>query len=358
MAVPLPTGTRWVADVPDGSTTQAGLPTGTRGRLPGRMYIPPPIAASTAEGTLSATAIPSTTAAFTAEGLLTGTQAPALAAEFVGTGMFVVPTDRLRADGTALGVFQASAAPVTTAQFSASGLLSAIQAAAPAAAFSASGELLIPTSVAIAPLSAAGELQATAVPAALAQFSASATLTGSMLPTAAATFTAAGTLSGPIVASTAAPFTGAGTLSATAITLNPSGMNKNGSYTMSTSYTEVPSWTADTATYPGSSLSGNGLVVQGTTTNAVITAQIAVQLPGNSQKQNVDIQIYRNGSTLLGTVPASPVACPVSTTTNVTGSLSNVSLNAGDVITIRTRKTNSFSATVVATNTWVRITPP
>lgn len=138
----------------------------------------------------------------------------------------------------------------------------------------------------------------------------------------------------------------------------PSGMNKSGSYTMTTSYAEVPSWTADTGTYPGSSLSGNGLVVQSTISNATVTAQIAVQLPGNSQTQNVDIQFYKNGSSLLGTAPASPVACPVSATTNVLGSLTNVSLAQGDVITIRTKKSNSFAATVVATNSWVRITAP
>lgn len=357
MAVPLPTGTRWVADLPDGSTTQAGLPTGTRGRLPGRMYIPPPIAASTAEGILTALASPSTIAAFTATGDLAGTQAPAPVAAFAGEGVYAIPTDRLDADGVATGELAATAAPVTYAAFSATGALSGIQAPAPTADFTATGEMVIPTSAAIAPLTGEGSLGATAVPTALAQFTASTSTTVTNYPAATAAFTGAGSLTAPLVASSTAPFTGAGTLGATAMTFTPSGMNKSGSYTMTTSYAEVTTWTADTGTYPGSSLSGNGLVAQGSTSNATVTAQIAVQLPGNSQTQNVDIQFYKNGS-LIGTAPASPVACPVSTTTNVLGTLTGVSLAQGDVITIRTKKTNSFSATVVATNTWVRLLPP
>ncbi|MEV6219814.1 hypothetical protein [Nocardia sp. NPDC051833] len=357
MAVPLPTGTRWVADLPDGGTTTAGLPGGTRAMLPGRMYVPPPIAASTAEGILTALASPTTTAAFTSTGTLTGVQAPASTAAFAGEGVYAIPTDRLDADGVATGELAAAAAPVTYAAFSASGGLSGLQAPAPAAVFSATGEMVIPTSAAVAPLTAEGHLAATAVPTALAQFSASTDLTVTNYPAATAPFTGAGTLSAPLVASSTAPFSGAGTLGATASSFKSSGMNKSGSYTMTTSYAEVPTWTADTGTYPGSSLSGNGLVVQVAGTGN-LSAQIAVQLPGNSQTQNVDIQFYKNGTTLLGTAPASPVACTVNTTTNVLGTLTGVTLAQGDVITIRTKKTNSFSATVVATNTWVRILAP
>ncbi len=357
MAVPLPTGTRWVADLPDGGTTTARLPGGTRAMLPGRMYIPPPIAASTAEGILTALASPTTTAAFTATGVLDGIQAPAPAAVFAGTGTYAIPTDRLDADAAATGELQAAAAPVTYAAFSATGVLAGDQAPATAAVFSATGEMVIPTSAAVAPLSAEGQLSATAIPTALAQFTASADLAVTNYPASAATFTAAGALATPLVASSTAPFTGAGTLGATASSFKSSGMTKSGSYTMTTSYAEVPTWTADTGTYPGSSLSGNGLVVQVAGTGN-LSAQIAVQLPGNSQTQNVDIQFYKNGTTLLGTAPASPVACPVNATTNVLGTLTGITLAQGDVITIRTRKTNSFSATVVATNTWVRILAP
>lgn len=355
MAVPLPTGTRWVADVPDGSTTQAGLPTGTRGRLPGRMYIPPPIAASTAEGTLTVLASPAATAAFTATGTLAGTQAPALAAEFAGEGVYAIPTDRLQAEAGAAGELQAAAAPVTYAAFSASGALSGIQAAAPTADFTATGEMVIPTSAAIAPLTGEGSLGATAVPTALAQFSASTSMTVTNYPAASASFTGAGSLAAPLVASTTAPFTGAGTLSAVAVTFTPSGMNKSGTYNPGTTYAEVPGWTADTATYPGSSLSGNGLIVQGNISNGTISGQLSCQVPSNSTTHSVDMQFYKNGTTLLGTT--TPVSCPAGVTTVVTGSLTNVNLVAGDIITVRTKKSNAFGLTVT-TASWVRLLPP
>ena len=301
----LPSRPRSRTSLPGGATTSAALPRGTRAVLPpGSLYEPPPLAHFSGVGTLSAVAIPCTTAVFTGSGGLAAIAAPVATAGFAGEGTFSVPTNDTNADFAGAGTLTATAIPCATAVFTGAGILSA-----------------------------------------------------GVVATATAPFSGSGTLTGPAVPSATAAFTSAGTLSATAVVFTPSGMNKNGSYTMTTSYAEVPAWTADTATYPGSTLSGNGLVAQATISNATVTAQIAVQLPGNSQTQNVDIQFYRNGS-LIGTAPASPVACPVNATTNVLGTLTGVSLTAGDVITIRTKKTNSFSATVVATNTWVRLLPP
>ncbi|TDP29744.1 hypothetical protein [Nocardia ignorata] len=356
MRAPLPTGTRWVAALPDGGTTQAALPTGTRARLPGRFYIPPPIAASTAEGTLTAQAAPVTTAAFTATGSLTGTQAPAPAADFVGVGTFQVPTDRLLADGTATGLFEATAAPVTLAQFTAEGLLEGIQVAAPAAAFTAEGEMVIPTSAAIAPLSTEGHLEATAAPVTLAQFTATADLLGATYGSTAAQFSAAGSAAAPLVASTTAPFTSTGTLGAAAVTFQPSGMNKSAGTTIGTSYAVVPNWTAETATYPGSTLSGHGLVVIGSTANGRVEVSLVVANGSFSQVATVTLRFHLNGNatpfhTSAGTnVPANGSA---TVTTFVTG----VTLAGGDVITVQAISTAATNARTINSG-WLRITQP
>ncbi|MEU4709529.1 hypothetical protein AB0G00_24195 [Nocardia salmonicida] len=134
----------------------------------------------------------------------------------------------------------------------------------------------------------------------------------------------------------------------------PSGMTKSGSYTATTSYAVVPTWVADTGGFPGSTVSSNGLVVQNTVGNAVLSVQLSCNVPIGQQTQSVDVQFYR-GATLVGTT--TPVSCPVNATTLVTGSVSGVAVTAGDIITVRTKKSNAFGMTVTAAS-WVRITVP
>ncbi|WP_043654304.1 hypothetical protein [Nocardia thailandica] len=351
MAAPLPTGTRWVAALPDGGTTQAGLPTGTRAHLPDRFYIPPPLAAAVAEGTLTVVAIPAALAGFSATGGLTAVQVPAPGAPFAGTGTFRIPTDRLTAEAGAVGALAAAAAPVTTAQFSAAGLLSAIQAAAPTAQFTGEGTLLIPTNQGVAPFAGTGDLSAAAVPTALAQFSATGLLTGIQKPAAGAPFTAAGSLTGAVVARTTAPFSATGTLAAAAQTFMPSGMTKNGTATTSTTYTVVPSWTADTTGYPGSTVSGNALVVNGSKTGATITVQLT--WTAGAGGNDIRVRIMKNG-VQVGAESGSDTTSPTnhSVTTDVV---------TGDLITVERKGFGTWDGTYAATiqagaTTYVRVT--
>ncbi|MFE7717469.1 hypothetical protein ACFU44_00280 [Nocardia rhizosphaerihabitans] len=139
----------------------------------------------------------------------------------------------------------------------------------------------------------------------------------------------------------------------------PSGMNKNGTSFQLTSgsgvYQEVAGWVADTAGYPGSTISGNGVVVQAAATNATVSVSLAYRVPSNATTHTADVQVYR-GATLIGTTTPA-VSCPPGATTTVAGSITGVTLSAGDVITVRTKRTNAFSA-FVDPGSWCRVTVP
>ncbi|MFD3594254.1 hypothetical protein ACFWU5_16120 [Nocardia sp. NPDC058640] len=354
MSAPLPTGTRWVAATPGTSTSTSALPTGTRARLPSRMYVPPPIAASTAEGTLTATVVLATTAPFTTTGTVTATSAPALAAVFTTEGVFVVPTDRVDANSSATGLLGATATPSTTAPFTAVGTPSGAQAAALSAPFSAEGALLIPTSQAVAPQATEGTLTASSAPAALAEFTATAGLSTSTRGTTTAPFTASANLSGTTTSSTTAPFTAAGALGAVAVNFLPSGMNKSGSaQALATSYALIQNWTADTGAYPGSTVTTHGVVVQGGKTGATVASTVSVQNQ-NVVSQSVTLRLKVNGGTVL--VTGTPTAISAGATGNVSVS-TTADVVAGDIITLEAIKTGSGGMQLLTgSGSWVRVT--
>ncbi|MGX1809753.1 hypothetical protein ACWIGI_28870 [Nocardia sp. NPDC055321] len=220
----LPRGTRWTAKAPGRSITSTGLPRGTRLVVPSRMlYTPPPLAAFTSVGTLAAAG------------------APAVAAAFAGSG-----------------TLSATAVPVATAAFSGAGALLAISEWRAAAGFTGAGAL-----------AATGSPQATGV------YSGAGTLTATAYPVATAAFTGAGTVAATGYPQATAAFSGAGTLAATAATFTRSGMNRNGNYTVPTSNAVVPSWTADPGR-AGSTVSGNGVVANGTKPGAELLARLNV----------------------------------------------------------------------------------
>lgn len=338
MSAPLPTGTRWVAATPGTTTTIGALPTGTRARLPSGMYVPPPIAASTAEGILIASAIPSTTAAFTTTGALEAGSAPTLAAVFTAEGVFVFPTDRLDALSSTTGTLGATAVPTALAQFTATGSLSGVQAAAPTAEFTAVGELLIPTSQATGLLEGEGQLAATAVPTALAEFTATAGLTTTTYGSSVAAFTAAGTTSAPLVASAGAPFSGAGTLGAVAVSFAPSGMTKNGSvaWTTGTAWVTIQNWTANTGTYPGSSVDGSHrLVVQGSKTGATISGQAAYTGGGFARTHSIRV-VDQTGAVIATGAP--------NTNTSGNCTVTATGVNLSGITALELQMSGDFSA--------------
>lgn len=127
----------------------------------------------------------------------------------------------------------------------------------------------------------------------------------------------------------------------------PSGMTKSGSYGFSGSYTTITSWTADTSNYPGSVVSGNGVVAQGSKSGATLTANIPF---GGGFSSTTTVRIQVNGVTVVtgsGNSSSSGTA-----TASTTYDISN-----GDVVTVQGQSVGVTPTTVSSgTDTYVRIT--
>ncbi|WP_280412519.1 hypothetical protein [Nocardia asiatica] len=140
---------------------------------------------------------------------------------------------------------------------------------------------------------------------------------------------------------------GTGTLGFTAAAgFVPSGMTKSGSaQTLTTSYAVITGWTADTANYPGSTLSGNGVVAQGAKTNATLTANLALS---GGFSWTVTARLLVNGSVVATGSGTSSTPATVSTTHNI---------NNGDVVTVEAIFSGvSAPAVQTGSGTYVRIT--
>ncbi|MBF6213790.1 hypothetical protein IU487_22490 [Nocardia puris] len=118
----------------------------------------------------------------------------------------------------------------------------------------------------------------------------------------------------------------------------PSGMLKDGStYSVPASFTEIPGWVANTGTYPGSALSGNGLLVQGGKADATITATIGLS---NGFSLSTQVRILKNGNVI--------VTGSATTGTTATASISGHAVADGDVITVQIMAGSAGFVTVVA----------
>lgn len=306
----LPSRSSRRAPLPGGGRGTAALPGGSWARLPGGMlYEPPPAALFTGSGELSAIAAPVATAAFSGTGLLASVAAPAPSAGFAGEGEFIVPQNDAETLFSGAGVLSVSAVPVASAAFTGGGLLAA-----------------------------------TASPALTAGFTGSAALSASA------------------VASATAGFTGAGTLTAPASSFKPSGMILGTASTtrIGTSYAQVPgTWVADTTTYPGSTMSGNELVVQTGGTGLTVQASVFLQNRSTFASSSVWLQLRVNNNTTPLATSADPTSMNQNTTGTATLQVTGVTLAAGDVVRIEARAdaTNRSTAEVNA-NTFVRIIQP
>lgn len=119
-----------------------------------------------------------------------------------------------------------------------------------------------------------------------------------------------------------------------ALVFAPSGMNKSApDYSIGTSYGTVTGWTADTGTYPGSTVSSNGLVVQGGKAGASISGSLRVS---NSVAigNNCTLRLILNGNvgTPLATGSSTPVGALGAATITVS---TTVTLGPDDVITLQ-----------------------
>ncbi|MFR9767038.1 hypothetical protein [Nocardia sp. SC052] len=253
----------WIPAVPDGVVA---VFTGS-GVLAALITVKPGVWPKlTGRGVLQAATI---TKAFTAAQLVGGgalTATVAFPARLSGTGTLTATASH-PARFTGSGALSAVIVPKATAApgLTGSGALSASVAAALSAALSGSGALsavVIGGYPATPAFTGSGALSAVVVPKA----------------TAAAAFTGSGALAAALATYTAAAaLTGSGTLSAAiAPGFTPSGMTKNGAQTWSDNgtWTLIPGWTANTGTYPGSSVVSDKLVVQGTKANATLSASV------------------------------------------------------------------------------------
>lgn len=132
----------------------------------------------------------------------------------------------------------------------------------------------------------------------------------------------------------------------------PSGMTKNGNSPMGATNTwaAVPGWLADTANYPGSVVSGDGLRPQSSDAAANLSA--AVAFAGGTVSGNYQARLL-----VAGTVAAtSAVVAGTSGTMTVTGT---APVSAGDTVTLEvfTSVQGTWQATVSGgAGTYVRIT--
>lgn len=132
----------------------------------------------------------------------------------------------------------------------------------------------------------------------------------------------------------------------------PSGMNKSGSQTVTantSTYTQITTWTADTATYPGSTVSSNSLVMQ-SSGSAVLSGAVVWSAGGLTG--NATCKLYKNGTAFL-TGSATPTES--SGTATVSGT---VTVAAGDLIALYFIFNTFTDVTVTASGTFVHAVSP
>ncbi|MDV6277218.1 hypothetical protein R3Q06_27360 [Rhodococcus erythropolis] len=112
-----------------------------------------------------------------------------------------------------------------------------------------------------------------------------------------------------------------------------SGMTKNGNMagqTGSAAYRKIIGWTADTATYPGSSVVADGLVAQSTKAGAAITAVIDAGSAWNNLTARLQISV---NDTVVVTGPDSRWTTSGGWDVPLTAT-ATVNISAGDVVTV------------------------
>ncbi|MFX0581172.1 hypothetical protein [Nocardia nepalensis] len=149
---------------------------------------------------------------------------------------------------------------------------------------------------------------------------------------------------GPVV------WSGSGTLSAVVTPgFKPSGMTKNGTQSSSSSWTQVTGWSADTANYPGSTVSSNALVSQGGKASATVSASVA--WTGGTFGNSIQVRVKQNGTV---------IATGTTATSSPSTASATVTVGNGDLITVEVIDNSQWSAypaTVTSgASTYTRIT--
>jgi hypothetical protein len=132
----------------------------------------------------------------------------------------------------------------------------------------------------------------------------------------------------------------------------PSGMNKSGNYTVTTSYADVPGWVADTTGYPGSTLSGNGVVAQRSKTGATISSSATVSSSSFSTHP-CTLRLMVNG---VVATTGTAITIPANSTGTAVTVSGTANVNQNDVVTLQAVTDIASVITITATATYVRIT--
>ncbi|MFI6368939.1 hypothetical protein ACIBG0_40210 [Nocardia sp. NPDC050630] len=137
------------------------------------------------------------------------------------------------------------------------------------------------------------------------------------------------------------------------LAFRPSGMTKNGAQATTTSFADITGWTADTGTYPGSSVNSNtSLVAQAAKTGATLTANIPFSGGTYTFGTGTQVRILVNG-TVVGTGTAVQASSGTATCT-VTGQ----TIASGDLVKVQILASGYSGQPSVTTGagTYVRIT--
>ncbi|MGW4634350.1 hypothetical protein [Nocardia sp. NPDC004415] len=126
-----------------------------------------------------------------------------------------------------------------------------------------------------------------------------------------------------------------------------SSMIKNGYQSLTSSWRDIGSWTADTQNHPGSVVNGHGILAQGDIASANITAGIGFQISAGAGGPQQAVRILVNGN----------VVSTGSTVGGWSGTLSataSISLTVGDRVSVQGWSTHG--ATVLSgAGSFVRI---
>lgn len=130
----------------------------------------------------------------------------------------------------------------------------------------------------------------------------------------------------------------------------PSGMTKNGTQAVGAGFADITSWTADAATYPGSTVDSNtSLVAQSSKASATLTASITVTGSGSSFNYAVRILVngvvVATGSNVAGN--GGTITVPCSTT---------AAINAGDLVKVQITGPGSFGTVASGATSFLTIT--
>ncbi|MFC5789652.1 hypothetical protein ACFPPE_07265 [Agromyces tardus] len=258
------------------------------------------------------------------------------------------PTFTIGATGTGAHVAELLVAVEITAPASGAGVAENILIRtvidAPAEGSGTAGVVLIPVAIATAPASASGVAGIIGVPVAVVVATAAASATGSATVTVGAVIAVAASGSG--TASNAVALTAVGTCAASGsgaashvvTTFRPSGMTKNGTlaWAGSATWVTITSWTANTGTYPGSSVDGSHrLVVQGSKTSASISGQAAYTGGGFARTHSIRL-IDQSGNVIATGSP--------NTATSGNCTVSATGVNLSGVTAIALQMSGDFSA--------------